>query len=109
MSFLERYQQFRDKQKFIERLKTNRMLQTTIETNENDTKTIEVLREVFDNNHLAYDRRSFELASEIITQCQEQNMSAYKAARAICQELEIDMRFNVSAIEIALKTNNILK
>lgn len=80
-------------------------------TNTTDGKltTVEALRKVFDENHLAYDDRSFELAEEIVVQCQEMRYSAYKAASVICQELDIDMRFHVSAIEIALKTNNILK
>jgi sulfur relay (sulfurtransferase) DsrC/TusE family protein len=115
MSFLERYQQFRDKQKFIERLKTNRKMSTTTIEKENkstlteqDHKVIEVIREVFEKMHLAYDDRSFELVAQIVKQCKQKSYSTFKAANVICEELDIESRCNVTAIEIALRTNNIL-
>jgi hypothetical protein len=107
MSFLEKYHQFRDKQKFIERLKSNKKMETTTIT-ATELTTKEVLKQVFDENRIGYDGRDLEMAEDIIRQCQENDYNAYKAATIICQEMEMDMRWNRGAIEQALKNNNIL-
>jgi hypothetical protein len=107
MSFLEKYHEFRDKQKFIQRLKENKKMGTTTLTAPEPT-VAEVLKKVFDENHIGYNSHDLELAEDVIRQCKENQYNAYKAATIICQEMEMDLRWNRGAVEQALKDNNIL-
>jgi len=92
-----------NKQELINALKQiikSKMTDTT-------TKTEEVIKEVFENCRISYDQRTLEMCEDIINQCLLNNWTAFKAAGVICEELEIEPRWNRGAIEKALLTNNI--
>lgn len=71
-------------------------------------KAIKVLEKVFKDNNIRANNNDLELARDIVTKCQQENWSAFRAATTICEELDIEMRINRTHIEQALITNNIL-
>ena len=97
------YDEYLDKQEVIKRL--NQIIESKMSLT--TTTTEEVIKEVFENCRISYDQRTLEMCDDIINQCLQQDYSAFKAAGVICQELEIEMRWNRGAIEKALITKNI--
>jgi len=71
-------------------------------------KTIKVLEGAFKDNNIRVNSTDLELARDIVTKCQQESWSAFKAATTICEELDIEMRINRTHIEQALIKNQIL-
>jgi hypothetical protein len=109
--FLERYQQFINKQNLKILIANFRKMRTetlTVPETTAEQTLAEVLKTTFDDLHIGHDQRDIELCEDIVKQCTEKGYSAFKAATIICEELDIEMRWNRTSIETALTNNDFL-